>query len=107
MYAYFLAITASAAVDFLIDQKDKDLFMVFVGGATAVVSCAALAAVYNSLGDLGNAEIFAIVGCLLSLTLWWLSNSDNSKLLVTGTRADAATGGNVDLLRGEIEGYRT
>jgi hypothetical protein len=99
---YLLAILSSAAADLILSEGKKQSLQMFsiltlvIGGFLSVLSEA------NS--DLTRAYIYAILGAFLALLLWWIANADNAKLFGENPPPNAATGGDPNIILGNLSG---
>lgn len=107
LYGFFIAIAATAAVDFMLDNKvSKDLLMVFVAAGAATVVAAILASVLLEQERYFGAWSFAILGYCLSLSLWWIGNAENQKLVGPDADPTVTTGGPPGVNpKGDLNGF--
>jgi hypothetical protein len=102
-YTYFVAITATAAVDLILSYHQKKyLLMFFLLGSFAVVICAFFAAICKP----STAMYPSLFGYVLALLLWWVGNANNANLLDTPVEPTAPIGANAKP-SGDLTGFST
>jgi amino acid transporter len=107
-YTYFLAITATAAVDFILSYRQrKYLLMFFLFLSLVVVLCALFAAIFGTLRSNPDTVLYpTAIGYLLALALWWIGNAKNVNLLDTRIEPRAPIAADVEgKPSGDLAGY--
>ena len=107
-YTYFVAISATAAVDFILSSnKKKHLLMFFVLCSLIVLACFIFAVIYAIfLHRPIAAAIPAAFGYVLALLLWWIGNAENARLLEAPIEPTAPLGADSQPI-GDLSGFNT
>lgn len=107
-YTYFVAIAATAAVDFFLSyQKRRFLLMFFLLCLVVVYLCAWFASAYGAVPQVPMKAIFpAAIGYMLSLFLWWVGNAENANLLEVPVNPTASIGADAQP-GGDLTGFNT
>jgi hypothetical protein len=109
-YTYFVAIAATAAVDFVLSlRKRRFMLMFFLFGCLAVMILAVISMIVGTIKGHASAAILpTLVGYVASLFLWWLGNAGNPNLLDTDVEPSAPTGGDIQVPpAGNLGGFRS
>jgi hypothetical protein len=108
-YTYFVAIAATAAVDFVLSYyQRKHLLMFFVLCSLAVLTCFLGAVIYGTFLHRPDLAAFpALLGYLLALFLWWIGNAENAHLLDTPIKPTSPIGDDYAEPTGDLTGFNT
>lgn len=105
-YTYFVAITATAAVDFILSHNKKYLVMFFVLCSLVVFACFLSSVIFATILHRPYSAIMpTCIGYIVALFLWWIGNAENAHLLETPVKPTAPIGDDITQPSGNLNGY--